>query len=124
MLREIESVQGINRIELAEEMECLFACGKQLYENPEKKQKVLKQYTDLSAHNLSGNKVVLSLKMVCSNLEEKADWLVENIRKNEWIQDGDKGWFNGYYDNHGRKVEYSAVSDETTIKLVQSVTPE
>ena len=37
VLREIESVQGINRIELAEEMECLFACGKQLYENPEKK---------------------------------------------------------------------------------------
>ena len=35
---------------------------------------------------------MLSLKMVCSNLEEKADWLVENIRKNEWIQDGDKGW--------------------------------
>ena len=65
VLREIESVKGINRIELAEEMECLFACGKQLYENPEKKQKVLKQYTDLSAHNLSGNKVVLSLKMVC-----------------------------------------------------------
>ena len=116
VLREIESVQGINRIELAEEMECLFACGKQLYENPEKKQKVLKQYTDLSAHNLSGNKVVLSLKMVCSNLEEKADWLMENIRKNEWIQDGDKGWFNGYYDNHGRKVEYSAVSDETDNK--------
>lgn len=116
VLREIERVQGINRIELAEEMECLFACGKQLYENPEKKQKVLKQYTDLSAHNLSGNKVVLSLKMVCSNLEEKADWLVENIRKNEWIQDGDKGWFNGYYDNHGRKVEYSAVSDETDNK--------
>ena len=26
VLREIESVQGINRIELAEEMECLFAC--------------------------------------------------------------------------------------------------
>lgn len=116
VLREIESVQGINRIELAEEMECLFACGKQLYESPEEKQKVLKQYTDLSAHNLSGNKVVLSLKMVCSNLEEKADWLVENIRKNEWIQDGDKGWFNGYYDNHGRKVEYSAVSDETDNK--------
>lgn len=116
VLREIESVQGINRIELAEEMECLFACGKQLYESPEEKQKVLKQYTDLSAHNLSGNKAVLSLEMVCSNLEEKADWLVENIRKNEWIQDGDKGWFNGYYDNHGRKVEYSAVSDETDNK--------
>ncbi len=93
-------------------MECLFAYGKQLYESPKEKLQILKQYTDLSAHNLSGNKVVLSLEKVCRNLEEKADWLMENIRKNEWIQDGDKGWFNGYYDNHGRKVEYSAVPDE------------
>lgn len=112
VLRELERVQGINKIELAEEMECLFAYGKQLYESPKEKLQILKQYTDLSAHNLSGNKVVLSLEKVCRNLEEKADWLMENIRKNEWIQDGDKGWFNGYYDNHGRKVEYSAVPDE------------
>ena len=70
-------------------MECLFAYGKQLYESPKEKLQILKQYTDLSAHNLSGNKVVLSLEKVCRNLEEKADWLMENIRKNEWIQDGD-----------------------------------
>ena len=62
VLRELERVQGINKIELAEEMECLFAYGKQLYESPKEKLQILKQYTDLSAHNLSGNKVVLSLE--------------------------------------------------------------
>ena len=37
VLRELERVQGINKIELAEEMECLFAYGKQLYESPKEK---------------------------------------------------------------------------------------
>ncbi len=72
VLRELERVQGINKIELAEEMECLFAYGKQLYESPKEKLQILKQYTDLSAHNLSGNKVVLSLEKVCRNLGRKS----------------------------------------------------
>lgn len=88
VLRELERVQGINKIELAEEMECLFAYGKQLYESPKEKLQILKQYTDLSAHNLSGNKVVLSLEKVCRNLEEKADWLMENIRKTNGFRMG------------------------------------
>ena len=41
-----------------------------------------------------------------SNLEHKAEWMMKNIRENEWISDGtDGGWFNGYYDNNGRPVE-------------------
>ncbi len=68
----MESISGINRIELAEEMECLFACGKQLYENPDKKQKVY-EAIQMSAQNLSGNTSAFSNS--CSNLEEKADWI-------------------------------------------------
>lgn len=31
---------------------------------------------------------------------------MEHIRKNEWVKDSEEsGWFNGYYDNHGRQVE-------------------
>ena len=41
VLRELERVQGINKIELAEEMECLFAYGKQLYESPKEKLQIL-----------------------------------------------------------------------------------
>ena len=36
---------------------------------------------------------------------------MKNIRANEWVKDGEDGWFNGYYDNHGRKVE--GVMDES-----------
>ena len=88
VLRELERVQGINKIELAEEMECLFAYGKQLYESPKEKLQILKQYTDLSAHNLSGNKVVISLEKVCRNLEEKADWLMKTSGKTNGFRMG------------------------------------
>lgn len=37
--------------------------------------------------------------------------MMKNIRANEWVKDGEDGWFNGYYDNHGRKVE--GVMDES-----------
>lgn len=110
-LRELKKVQGIDKIEIAEEMECLLAnCG-QLYENPEEKQALLERYNELCEHTVSGKQVTISLEVLCRNLEEKSNWLMENIRKREWIQDGEEGWFNGYYDNHGNQVEHSGEND-------------
>ena len=111
-LRKIESTDGIRIIEVAKEMECLFRKGKELYENPYKKQQLLSEYSKLCCHNISGEKAVLKISMICENLEEKADWLMKNIRENEWIKEDDNtGWFNGYYDNHGKKVEYYKKDD-------------
>ena len=43
---------------------------------------------------------------LAENLEHKAQWLSGHIRKQEWIQgEEDEGWFNSYYDDHGRAVE-------------------
>ena len=39
-------------------------------------------------------------------LENKADFMMKQIRAEEWIEDSEgNGWFNGYYDNLGRQVE-------------------
>lgn len=103
-LRKFESKDGICVIEVAKEMECLFRKGEELYESPHKKQELLSEYTSLCSHNISGEKAVLKIGSICENLEEKADWLMKNIRENEWIKEDDNtGWFNGYYDNHGKK---------------------
>ena len=111
-LRKIESTDGIRIIEVAKEMECLFRKGKELYENPYKKQQLLSEYSKLCCHNISGETAVLKISMICENLEEKADWLMKNIRENEWIKEDDNtGWFNGYDDNHGKKVEYYKKDD-------------
>ena len=111
-LREFERVDGICRIEVAKEMECLFRTGNDLYESPDKKQKLLGEYTSLCSHNITGERIVLKISQVCDNLEEKAEWIMKNIRANEWIKEDDEtGWFNGYYDNHGEKVEHYKKDD-------------
>lgn len=111
-LRKLEEKTGICRIEVAKEMKCLFEAGEELYENVNKKQEILSRYASICSHNISGEKIVLRISQISENLEEKAGWLMENIRKNEWVKEDDEtGWFNGYYDNHGNKAEYYRKND-------------
>ena len=104
-LRKLQEKEMFDRIEVAEEMEILFTGDRELYESPEKKQQLLRQYTEKCAHDISGNTIVIRLDQLSRNLDEKADWMMENIRRREWVKDGENGWFNGYYDNNGRPVE-------------------
>lgn len=47
-----------------------------------------------------------SIEKLQENLRHKADWIRDHIRQEEWIAGKEgEGWYNGYYDNHGRKVE-------------------
>ena len=104
-LKDLEQISGISKIEIAQELEPLLSSGQELYENAEKKRELLRDYTEKCAHNMSGHTILVRLDQLSKNLEEKAEWLMENIRLNEWIQDGENGWFNGYYDNHKQQVE-------------------
>ena len=104
-LRKLQEKEMFDRIEVAEEMEILFTGDRELYESPEKKQQILRQYTEKCAHDISGNTIVIRLDQLSRNLDEKADWMMENIRRREWVKDGENGWFNGYYDDHKRPVE-------------------
>lgn len=105
-IRLLEQETGCKRFEIAEEMGMLFAGGRELYENVEKKRGILDAYLEKCAHNLSGQTMIVKAEQICSNLEEKADWLMEHIRVQEWIaEDEARGWFNGYYDDHKNPVE-------------------
>ena len=43
---------------------------------------------------------------LAASLREKGQWLLEHIRNNEFHTDSrGRGWFNGYYDGHGRPLE-------------------
>lgn len=119
-LRRLQEKEHIDRIEVAEEMEILFTADHAMYEDPEKKQKLLKQYTKKCAHNISGNTIVIRLDQLSRNLDEKADWMMKNIRAQEWVKDGDNGWFNGYYDDHKRPVE-GCTEDQVRMMLTGQV---
>lgn len=105
-LRLMEDRLSCTEVELLEEARILLKDDKGLYESIEDKRTVLKEYTDLCRHDISGRKIRVPITELIDNLTHKADWLMEHIRKTEWIQgEAGEGWFNSYYDNHKNAVE-------------------
>ena len=92
-------------VSLLEEVQELLAGGPAIYPDVSAKANVLERYARRCIHNVSGRTIRVSLRELADDLEIKADWLMEHIRRQEWISDGENGWFNSYYDNHGRQVE-------------------
>lgn len=105
LLLTLKEKKGMQTITVAEEMTALLASGNDLYESIEQKQALLKAYCESCKHTVSGKQVELPIDELAANLMEKSLWLNKNIRDNEWIEGDGEGWFNGYYDNHSRKVE-------------------
>lgn len=97
---------GKREAALARELLCLLETDRAVYDSPEKKEKVLQKYTEDCLHKVSGKTVMVEIGKLAENLREKADWMTAHIRRTEWVTDAEgNGWFNGYYDNHGRQVE-------------------
>ena len=106
VLRLMQEKTSCKEMKVLEEMRVLLADSIELYESVEEKLDTLKKYTMLCAHNVSGKQMTISVESLIQNLEHKAEWLMEHIRKQEWItaQEGE-GWFNSYYDNSKQAVE-------------------
>lgn len=103
LIRRLEQNGGT--AELAEELAVLLEAPRDCYDSISQKRELLSQYAARCRHTVSGRRVRVSLAELAEDLEGKADWLVEHIRRQEWIADGEDGWFNSYYDNHGRPLE-------------------
>jgi cellobiose phosphorylase len=102
------NVSGMNQVKLAVEiMPLLDTMTSPLdYDSVKAKHTRLEGYYESCRHTLSGDKVAVSLEDLAKDLKAKSDWLAAHIRTNEWIQNKDGfGWFNGYYDNDGQRVE-------------------
>ena len=91
---------------LLEEITILLENDTKVFCDINKKHKILSDYMNRCRHKTSGRYVDIPLSVLSANLLQKADWLMEHLRAQEWIEGADKeGWFNSYYDNHGRAVE-------------------
>lgn len=112
---------GENEVEIAEEMQTLITCELEKYEDIAFKNELLTAYAKACGHNLSGRTIKVSIETLVKDLQQKADWMMAHIRKQEWVQDNQgNGWFNGYYDNHGRMVE-GIVNGEARMMLTGQV---
>lgn len=106
MIQLLESRSPGAEAELIEELQILLNDDTGLFENIEAKKKLLASYTQRCRHRISGRRIAVRLSELAENLERKADWLTGHLQNHEWIDGGtDEGWFNSYYDDHGRAVE-------------------
>jgi cellobiose phosphorylase len=70
------------------------------------KQARLAQFFENCRSKVSGKTIPVPLRDLATDLQKKAAWLAQHIRSQEWVENAEGfGWFNGYYDNDGRRVE-------------------
>ena len=106
MIRLLDDRASIHTIELLEEITILLENSTDTFADIKKKQQILSEYTGSCRHEINGRRIGFSLSFLAENLILKADWLMDHLRKQEWISISDEeGWFNSYYDNHGHAVE-------------------
>ena len=99
------AAKGVKNITLARELEMLFG-QEDNYGDYNKKQSLLKEYARLVKHNLCGEVMEMSATELSKALRGMGGFIKQHIRETEWISDNqDSHWFNGYYDNLGRRVE-------------------
>ncbi len=106
LIRRLERDDPGGTVELMEELTLLLGLPAACYDSAEQKREVLSRYASQCRHTVSGKRVRVPLSALAADLEEKAGWLTNHLRSQEWINAGPgEGWFNSYYDNHGRPVE-------------------
>jgi cellobiose phosphorylase len=108
LLMYLKRQNGIERVELAEEIVMLLdTLGEPIhYDSVLEKGNRLQLFYEACAHAVSGRKARPLIGDIYRDLLRKANWLVEHLRRNEWIQSAEGyGWYNGYYNNDGERVE-------------------
>lgn len=108
LLHDLSLRTGGGEIEIAEEILILLDnFTKRIdYDSVAEKRRLLTEYFKSCQTEISGIKTKIKLAELSKDLLRKADWIAEHIRRNEWLKNKDGfGWFNGYYDNDGRRVE-------------------
>ncbi|MFW6273774.1 MAG: GH36-type glycosyl hydrolase domain-containing protein [Halanaerobium sp.] len=108
LLKALKKDKNLDQIELAAELEVLFdsLADSVDYESVSAKHELLDKYFATYNHKVSGKKKKFDIDSLISDLEKKANWIIEDLRKNEWLEneEGYK-WFNGYYNNDSQRLE-------------------
>lgn len=99
---------GVHKVAVAAEIVPLLdtLAGGVNYDSVEEKRALLNAYFSACRHTLSGEKREVDIQDLADDLTRKARWMFDHIRTTEWVSDAEgRGWFNGYYDNDGLRVE-------------------
>lgn len=108
-LAESLAARGEITIALAREMLLLLdrlPGGRRVnYGSAKAKRARLEEYLDTVARDVSGARLKVRMADLVRDLRAKSLDLGERIRKQEWVRAAGQSFFNGYYDDKGRRVE-------------------
>ncbi len=80
--------------------------GKVDYDSPEDKRNRLYKYFEAVNEGFSGEKADVSIELLAKDLTEMGNWILGHVREKEWIESRTgHGFFNGYYNNDGDRVD-------------------
>ncbi len=116
LLEDLSQRKGIEKISLAKELMILLdsiphpsvpnsVVGIDYSDIHQKKNLLWERYFPAVEPQISGQRVEVSIKDVVGDLRKKGEWIFRHIKTQERIEEGGSSWFNGYYDNQGRRVE-------------------
>ena len=93
-------------IALPAELLPLIGVDDAVFGDKDAKKALLDAYCEKCLHTIGGEQVTVCASEIAADLQRKADWLTGFVREQEWIEGRHgEGWFNSYYDNHGRQAE-------------------
>jgi cellobiose phosphorylase len=99
ILERMQEKLSLKDISLAQELDILL--GPQAV-GPEP----LRRYQTRIKEGVTGKKTSWPVDALASNLRQKGEALARQVRENEWLKNSaGHAWFNGYYDNDGKRVE-------------------
>ena len=105
LLRLLDAREPGRSAELLAEIAPLLNVAPEVYDSVSAKHDLLDRYLHSCLHNVSGQRIRVKLTDLAEDLEQRAHWLTDHLRRQEWIDGGSEGWFNSYYDNDGQAVE-------------------
>lgn len=108
IIEELSRNKGIKQISLLQELLPLIESPRRKinYGSIKQKRQILQRYLSSVKYRVSGKVVKISVDSLAQDLRKKSSWITNHIRKTEWINlDKDAGFYNGYYNNDGRRLE-------------------
>ena len=106
LLGELKAKEQKETVLVAKELVQLMKQDAKIYDQVAEKNAVLDAYCKAIKYTVSGEKVEVKVDDLIADLQEKANWMINHVRSCEWITDkAGLSWYNGYYDNHSRRVE-------------------
>ena len=107
LLQRYKAVKNIDEISLYQELLILTNLEEKTdYQSVQKKRDRLSFYFSKVENGFSGEKISVSIDALANDLKEKGEYILKHIRTEEWIESvSGQGFFNGYYNNCGDRVD-------------------